>query len=234
MYIQKRCKYLLLAMFFPILLFCGCSEKVWVEDVQVQNQPTGTITSAELQNVPADTLDYFSKLYPPGKFIPANKGHRQVAVGPILIGTKAMIVLDDSEDKAITTVKQGEHSDILIRGPKVQSFLISSKSYEAQAIVVQTLVHDTRFDISALDEVTSVALYKGEKRYLDLRARGIYYYIAGNLVVEEEHSQKFRVYLRLVDTATQKILSATSASGKTLNTMVSEAASKLLNNVNGK
>jgi len=206
----------------------GCR---WATAVRAPNQPgPGT---AEMKGLSKETLDYFEEKYPPGYWKPGDNAADRLAVGPILINREAAANVDATEGHADVTSGQAG-TGILVGKTAGAVFVYSEKfSLEAQAILAEEMGQGP-FTVFATDRSANDKLVRGTKTYRGLSRQGVSYFLTGNMAIEEGDAKKVRLYLRVVDTATQEIIAALSRTGNDVPTVTREAARALLSRLDPK
>jgi hypothetical protein len=213
----------ILLLFVTVTLGCNGA---YVKDYPVENNVSES--TADLKGTQKSVLEYFEDKYPPDRWDPAQITSR-IAVGPILISREAMLFLERDSSIKGDQVASGVGSNAVVKNHKGQTlyFLAKKESYSAQAVVTEVLTNEKDLRVYSLDRDVSEALQSGKMSYKKLLGDGIRYLVSGNLTVNEG-SPDISVYLRLIDTATMKILCATSARGGSVEDVSRNAAHIML------
>ena len=211
-----------------VCLLAGCT---WVRPVHVS--PEVSEAEARPSGTPRETLDHFDQMYPQGTWA-SEPPRMRVAVGPICLSREAVIQLTGEApdeihaeaaagtSRAIVTVRSGER-DLF--------FYIARTSQEVQAIIMEQLVNDSRFQVFALEGDACSAVLGGDVSYEAMNNDGIRYFIDGSVVVTGEVDAPTRVYLRMIDTAARGVAYAASAEDGALTLAARSAATELAQRV---
>jgi hypothetical protein len=223
----------LLVVFAAVIATSSC-RSMYVREAQVSPFPMSE--GADLGGVRKETIDYFRDVYPPEYWKPASDRSR-MAIGPILINRQALTLLEgDSAEKVSAEAKTGDSKATVVvenRHGDPRFLFAENYSHQSQAVVLETIAQAQTFDVFALGQEAAIDLYEGNQTYGDLLDQGILYYVNGNMSREQGERGGYQVYLRLLDTATKKVICAVSSKGTSLEDASRQAASALLKRCTG-
>ncbi|MCY2931582.1 MAG: hypothetical protein NTV86_19245 [Planctomycetota bacterium] len=189
--------------------------------------PTGVYSN--IKGMPQENLDYFKAKYPPDSWQLPASDNRVCLVGPAVFSQAAVNILRAAPGSPPATT--GNPGITMTTDAGQVSFMaVKQFSGEVQSVVIQELTNTKVFQVKSIDDATGINIYRGTADYSTIAKQRINHFVectVGSAPPGDDNAQRFRVYLRLIDTRSSIVTAATSGVDKDLMTAAQKAAVEL-------